>query len=281
MDKLLYDITRAHIDLVRKVASSCRCKTIRKEHVQIARDLAEALTSRKKKKPATKQQSNLSSKLLGGAETVLPSEYFGRASGVYSDAATVAPLQYKAPDTSLMARGALPASLGAIAPSTPSLKGGFGCSACSATTMGGAQMSRRARGGAETVLPSEYFGRDSGRYFAHDLLPPQAAPPAGLARPALPYAAVARGGSGSRSSPDTPSVLLSEAAFTSIVQEYKKRVASATDMRLSEDARKELRKEVSMCAMASIRASHAERKTTTITAACIELASDTFQPFAC
>lgn len=289
-DRLLYDVACAHLDILRKIAMSSGCKTIQKDHLRLAQELASAM-----RPPAQRKQR-------GGAETVLPAEYFGKDSGAYF--ADVRAAEHTTLGGDTLSRAALPASFpgagqqlgGCDSPhhsecgSAKQKKSGDNKKGKQAAPKKGKQAKGGAAcqqcGGAETVLPSEYFGGDSGRYFAHDVISGLEHSTAGsdaAARQALPMtfgapASQAGGGSGHKKK---MTARISEDVFMNIVREYKRRHASAAgELRIADNVKGPLRTKIALTAEAAIFASHAQRKTSSLTPACLDQAAKKFVVFA-
>ena len=246
-NKLLYYISKTYFDLATKTARTSGHKTVTQDHVRLMSDLAYSMR--------------------GGAETVLPSEYFGRDSGAYH-----AHSAHQGSSTAdLLARPALHYS---------ATGGGCPCGArVSSPTMmgGGGGVKKKANkkkqcGGAETVLPSEYFsGIDSGQYFAHDVVAPAPLPDT-LARLPLPQSG---GGSGS------PSITarMPDDVFGKLWQEYKSRTGAARDMRMSAGARGMLKNLISSSLSDAVKAAHTKHNSKALTPACIDYAIKHYSVF--
>lgn len=186
-DAMLYLAAKTHFDAAVSAASAAGVKTVQAHHTAAARS----------KKGA----------MFGGAETVLPAEYFGKDSGSYFPQEAVGGMEHSAFSPQLT-RAALPMS-------------------------GGNKQQRRCPcmlGGAETVLPSEYFGRDSGAYFGSDITSAleHTSISSTLTRPALPMS-----GGGALLLPDT--------LFSQLWTEYRRRKVAASSARLSSTAKRTLR----------------------------------------
>jgi hypothetical protein len=257
MNQLVYDATKAHLDVVHRIATTGGGKTIQKDHVRLAEEVARMVRG----------------KQAGGAETVLPSEYFGRNSGSYFGSANARAGEHSALGGETLARGALPAS-GSFLEMASHSGGGAACGARSQRARRkacyGTGSGKSKRGGAETVLPSEYFGSNSGRYFAHDAIAGMEHSTAGIpqqvARQELPQG-MAGGGSGARGAK------MSDELFRNAVREYRRRNVSAGDMRISEDAKVLLRTAIAKSIERAVTTSHAQCKANTLTPACIDRAS--------
>lgn len=225
-DALLYTISKSYLDVAVQSARASGYKTVQKQHVRLIEDMASALRSRGSRR--TRASSIM---LKGGAETVLPAEYFGKDSGSYFPQEAIGSAEHSAFGDGV-ARMALPLSqqFGQLG-----LTGG-GKKGCPCIVGGGAK--RRMGGGAETVLPSEYFGKNSGAYLPNvSSMEHSAVGSADLARPALPASFVGGGGASLRKA----SARMPEDVFSAILREYKHRNVSASDIRFSEDAKKLLR----------------------------------------
>ena len=252
-DALLFGAVKAYLDLASRVVATSGGKMVQAKHLQLMQHLA--CTAR-------------SNKHAGGS-TVLPSEYFGIASGAYSSSA---------PSSSVggSARGrnvngdhvggstVLPSEYfgiesGAYSGSTPSRSVG-------GSVGGGRNVKVRCKGkskvndkhvGGSAVLPSEYFGIASDSY--HASVPAHTAYALDMARASLPASfsggqgpSEAIRGRGANSAeffahdtlvgggPPSP-VRIPNEVFDALVREYRQRTGGKQSLRLSADAKAMLR----------------------------------------
>jgi hypothetical protein len=256
-DMLVFNISKSYLDMARKIATTSGCKTITKEHVKLMQEMAVAMR--------TVGKSTTNRKMKGGAETVLPSEYFGGVSSRYFAASQVQGLEHSALGANV-SRSALPSS-------EFGLRGG----GCPCKHGGGGK--NNLTGGAETVLASEYFGNDSGRYFAHNVVSGAEHTTSGsdtVARQALFQSG---GGFLSTLRDRLSPVRLPNDVFESVLQEYKSRNVGAGDMRISSDARAMLRNYIGGSVADAVAKGHSKFKTSSLTPRCIEYATKSFVMF--
>ena len=225
-DAMLYAVSKAYLELAVKTARAAGCKTVQRQHVKLMQDMASVI-----RRTSSAPQKGRS--MRGGAETVLPSEYFGTNSASYYPQEALAGMEHSALSPSL-ARAALPTSQ-AFGPGI-SMSGGGRKKGCPCML-----------GGAETVLPSEYFGKNSGAYFDAQLVRgmEHTSISNSVARPALPASNSAFvGGASSSSTATTSTARMPEEVFAQILKEFKQRNVAASDMRFSDDAKKLLRSHI-------------------------------------
>lgn len=270
-NKLLYDVSKAYFDIAAKTARTTGHKTIAENHVKLMSDVA--------------------SRMRGGAETVLPSEYFGKDSGQYES------------DASLTSSEALPAGLVRTGLTYSATGGACPCAARGTGMLGGGVKKLSAKscakkaakssakssakkpskkkslvGGAETVLPTaEYFsGKDSGQYYAHDVIMASDVPQ-DLVRQELestfPSTTLTGGGGAtSGSSNSTITTKLPDDVFGKVWQEYKLRTGSARDLRMSSGARMLLRNVIGATVAGAVKHAHVKKHTRALTPSCIDYA---------
>ena len=236
-DGMLYSAARAHFDLVVAAAKASGAKTVQLQHV------LHAAKSKSKTATATKT-------MRGGAETVLPSEYFGKNSGAYFPQEATAGIEHSA-----FAPGVTRAGL----PATSFMAGGM-------SRAGKGGRCPCMLGGAETVLPSEYFGRNSGAYVDASQSAQSehtAMPTATLTRGPLPTSAHfgdLMGGSASSGAK------MSDELLTQLWREYRQRNISSSGMRIAREARGALREALIGSVVSAVGAEQKKHRDGAITA---------------
>lgn len=264
-NKLLYDISKTYFDIAAKTARSCGHKTITENDVKLMSDVAHHMR--------------------GGAETVLPSEYFGKDSGAYSANGNLTEPPFVSDD---LARPAL---------TYAATGGGCPCAArASFMHQGGGTPTKKASkkpnnkkinkksnkklhvGGAETVLPAEYFGKDSGQYFVHDVVSMEPMSDA-LAHNSLTSTFSLSGGGSHASDASSTTTRLPDDVFSKVWQEYKARIGSAREMRMSIGARNLLRNLIGTTVSNAVKHAHVKRATRALTPACIDHAIKNYSVF--